>query len=89
MLELRLSAGWIFAGMLLPATALGGCIINLTAGGASGGDTTSQSSGGGGDAAALARQARQDEVDRYIAQVIYKGAPVVQSVQTDVGRAEV
>jgi len=63
---------------------LGGCIIELHAGddkGASGGGTTS----GGDPVLTDAEQARKDEADQYIAQVIYKGAPVIQSLQLPSG----
>ncbi|MEO5730334.1 MAG: neprosin family prolyl endopeptidase [Byssovorax sp.] len=65
---------------------LGGCIIEIGAGndqGAAGGATTNPPPGGSGGEGALtdAQQARKDEADRYVAQVIYKGATVTQSLQ--------
>jgi len=64
---------------------LGGCIIEFGAGHdqSAGGDTPSSGGGGSGGEPGLtgAQQARKDEADRYIAQVIYKGATVTQSLQ--------
>lgn len=94
---LRFSAGWICVVISSLAMLVGGCIIKLGLGDleASGGDTTSQASasasGGGGsgsgDAPPLtdAQRTRKDEVDRYVAQVVYKGATVTQSLETAEG----
>jgi len=79
---LRFTPGWV---IFLITPMLGGCIIDLSAGnsqGAAGGDTTTPQPSGGGDTSAAATQARKDEADQYLAQVIYKGATVTQSVQT-------
>ena len=83
---LRSSPGSVMVLLIMPL--LGGCIIELGTGnnqGAVGGDTTNPppGAGGGGGAPALteAQQARKDEADRYIAQVIYRGATVTQSLE--------
>jgi len=58
---------------------LGGCILDLR-----GGDNQGAPSGGtsGGDPGlSEAQQARKNEADQYIAQVIYHGAPVLQSLE--------
>ncbi|MEO5729037.1 MAG: hypothetical protein ABI134_20880, partial [Byssovorax sp.] len=62
---------------------LGGCIIELGAGHdqSAGGETPSSGGSGGEPGLMGAQQARKDEADRYIAQVIYKGATVTQSLQ--------
>jgi Neprosin len=81
----RSNPGWVF---LVITPLLGGCIIELGAGhdqSAAAGDTppSGGSGGQGGGATGLtgAQQARKDEADRYVAQVIYKGATVMQSLE--------
>jgi hypothetical protein len=92
MRRFRFSAWWSFPVIFSSTLLLGGCIIHLSTNdnqGATGGETTGQQPGGGGSggegALTEAQQARKDEVDRYVAQVIYKGAKVTQSVQTEEG----
>jgi Neprosin len=82
---LRSNPGWV---LLVITPLLGGCIIEIGAGhdqSAAGGDTppSGGSGDGGGGATGLsdAQQARKDEADRYVAQVIYKGATVTKSLE--------
>ena len=78
--RIRLNPGSIALLWFMPL--LGGCVLQLGAGndqGAAGGDTTNPPPGGG--TLTDAQQARKDEADRYVAQVIYKGAPILQSLQ--------
>jgi hypothetical protein len=80
MRALRSNPGWV---LLVITPLLGGCIIELGAGHdqSAGGDTPSSGGGGGATGLSGAQQARKDEADRYVAQVIYKGATVTQSLQ--------
>jgi len=87
MRRLRFTPGWV---IFLITPMLGGCIIKLGSGdnqSAAGGDTTTPQPSGGGGAPALtdAQQARKDEADQYLAQVIYKGATITQSLQLPSG----
>ena len=77
---LRSNPSWV---LLVITPLLGGCIIELGAGHdqSAGGDTPSSGGGGGATGLSGAQQARKDEADRYVAQVIYKGATVTQSLQ--------
>jgi hypothetical protein len=81
---LRSNPGWV---LLVIMPLLGGCIIELGAGHdqSAGGDSPPSGGGGSGGEGATgltgAQQARKDEADRYVAQVIYKGATVTQSLQ--------
>ena len=76
---LRFPPGWV---IFLVTPLLGGCIVDL---GGGGGDNKGTPSGGmtsGGDPGLIGtQQARKDEADQYIAQVIYKGGSVIQSLQ--------
>ena len=82
---LRSNPGWC---LLVITPLLGGCIIELGADhdqSAAGGDTPTPPSGGGGSGGEHgltgAQQERKEEADRYVAQVIYKGATVTQSLE--------
>ncbi len=79
---LRSNPGWF---LLVLTPLLGGCILEIGAGHeqSAGGDTSGAGAGGSGGEPGLtgAQHARQDEADRYIAQVIYKGATVTQSLK--------
>lgn len=77
---LRSNPGWV---LLVITPILGGCIIELGAGHdqSAGGDAPSSGGGGGATGLSGAQQARKDEADRYVAQVIYKGATVTQSLE--------
>lgn len=83
---LRSNLGSVVLVVVMPL--LGGCLIELGAGNdpsAAGGEARNPppggGGGGGGPALTDAQRARKDEADRYVAQVIYQGAPVTQSLQ--------
>lgn len=83
----RSTPGWL---LLVVTPLLSGCIIEIGPGrdqGSAGGDSPTPppggTGGGSGGTSALteAQQVRKDEADRYVAQVIYKGATVTKSLQ--------
>jgi hypothetical protein len=62
---------------------LSGCIIDLSnlGGGNDHGTPSGGTTSGGDPGQSDAQRARKDETDQYIAQVIYKGAPILKSLQ--------
>jgi Neprosin len=75
---------FVLGGVIVWVTPLlSGCIIDLSnLGGGSEHVTPSGGTTSGGDPGQSdAQRARKDEADQYIAQVIYKGAPVLQSLK--------
>jgi Neprosin len=75
---------WVSGGVIVWVTPLlGGCIIDLSnlGGGNEHGTPSGGTTSGGDSGLSEAQRARKNEADRYIARVIYKGAPVLQSLE--------